>query len=358
MFEMNSSLTEMTYKIASFPNYDNPYAGLFYDALKPYKIDHVGPIKFSLEWLSENKKNLDALHIHWPEKIWRVGSRLRNLNAVLGLRLFLQKAHKLGLKRIWTVHNLKPHDSYNWIDQIGHLILAQNSDLLICHSKWTIKQVRNKYSPMCPAILMYHGNYYQVYPKPRPREIVLQELDLRNDRPIVCCIGILRPYKGIEVACKAIRKLGGQVQLIIAGRQHPTMKSLPKIDDLASSISLIPYHLTNQEFSDIISVSEAVLLPYLKISGSGVLLASWTLGRGVIASDLPYFQEILFQKANAGKLFKTGDPDSLAKLIIEYIQVPFQIRSQAALEMSQRYSWKQCIKPVAKILTEWNKEIN
>ena len=50
--------------------------------------------------------------------------------------------------------------------------------------------------------------------------------------------------------------------------------------------------VSDQAYSDIVAAADAVLLPYRKITGSAVLLAAWTLGRGVVASDLPYFREM------------------------------------------------------------------
>ena len=36
-------------------------------------------------------------------------------------------------------------------------------------------------------------------------------------RPVVSCLGRMRPYKGLDMACAAVERLNGRVQLIIGG---------------------------------------------------------------------------------------------------------------------------------------------
>lgn len=355
MFEQHNPTVLDTFTIASFPNYQNPYTRLFYNALRPYNIDHVGLLRFSLNWLANVQDQLDALHIHWPEDIWRREEKLESIQCLMFLWSYLHVAQKLGLKRIWTMHDLEPHHNPNRLDRVGNWILARHSDLLICHSNWAAGQLHQKYSISDKLVVMPHGNYEPCYPEPRPREVVLQEFGLSSKPAIVSCVGILRPYKGIEIACQASKRLQGEVQLVIAGRVHPTMDAarLQKMVDSYPAITLIPGRLTEQEFSDIVSISETVLLPYKKITGSGVLLAAWTLGCGVIASDLPYFREMIPATSNAGRLFKTEDADALAKAIVEYLEVSSQKRKHAALKMADQYAWDRCVSPVARIVTEW-----
>ena len=106
------------------------------------------------------------------------------------------------------------------------------------------------------------------------------------------------------------------IQLIIGGKPHPEYKvdSLIKLSEALPKIRIIPRSLSTQEFSDVINASEAVLLPYRKITGSGAFMSAMTLGRGVIASDLPYFREMLDGHAHAVCLFEAGNETALAKV--------------------------------------------
>jgi glycosyltransferase involved in cell wall biosynthesis len=46
-------------------------------------------------------------------------------------------------------------------------------------------------------------------------------LGLRDDRLVALCFGFLAPYKGLEVALEGVSKTGDDVQLVLAGGDHP-----------------------------------------------------------------------------------------------------------------------------------------
>ena len=62
---------------------------------------------------------------------------------------------------------------------------------------------------------MYHGNYDGVYPAPRSRETVRREIGLDAEKPVVGCLGYIRHYKGVDIACAAMERLRGRVQLLV-----------------------------------------------------------------------------------------------------------------------------------------------
>jgi beta-1,4-mannosyltransferase len=341
-------------RIASTPASSgaNPYIDLFYRALRPHGIELVGECQINDRWLRKHAGKLDAIHLHWPEGKWRharkkLGGKLRG---VVGLWRFLLLCRRLGVRVIWTVHNLAHHEGVDLVDGLGYRVLAWGSDLLICHSNWAKKEVEKRWRRIAKrTVLMYHGNYDGVYPSPRPREQILTEFGLNPGTPIVCFVGNLRLYKGIDLAIEAVRSLGGKVQLIVAGNPHPefNMGQLHFLANGLDYIKIVPGFLSHQHFSDIVSVSEAVLLPYHKITGSGALLAALSLGRGVIASDLPYFREVLEHEKEAGVLVNTHDTVSFGQSILSYLGKPREIRNGAALNISQMFSWPNVIKALA-----------
>jgi len=149
--------------------------------------------------------------------------------------------------------------------------------------------------------------------------------------------------------------LQGQVQLVLAGRLHPDYDPTNLRDLVAQQKQtvLLEGFQSDQAFADFHAVSDVILLPYLRITGSSALLAALGFGRGVIVSDLPFFKEILEPEPEAGMLFKSGDRDSFLAAIKAYLQVPSGRRSEAALRLSKHYSWDRCIEPVAAIVKQW-----
>jgi glycosyltransferase involved in cell wall biosynthesis len=233
--------------------------------------------------------------------------------------------------------------------------MAKMADLIIFHSIFSKRDFTGVYHSNSKKIIMPHGNYKGAYPAPRDKTTVLKELGLNETLPIVSCIGMLRDYKGLDTACEAIKLLNGRCQLLIAGAPHDTF-DLDKLTARTNKIpnsKLIPHFLSDQNFADYSAASDLILLPYKTISGSGALLAALTFSRGVVASDLSYFREIIGDSPNAGRLFKQGDPVALADTITSFLKVDELKRNSSAETLCSNYDWDNVITDVAKAYKEW-----
>jgi beta-1,4-mannosyltransferase len=380
----------MSIKIASNPgsgNVYNPYVDMFYHALKPYGVELTSEFDIDILWLVRNKEHLDAIHFHWPEVFWKKKKLFWDFNFfkfllkkipgvwrlayffkdtrwlsfgqlwdLVRFIFFIKISKKLGLHIIWTFHNSESHEGNNCLDIIGSKFLARNSDLLIFHSNISRIAFIEKYGQVRgEGIVMPHGNYDGIYPVARSRDVILNEIGFRGDLPIVSCLGMLRDYKGLDIATEVISLISENVQFLCAGWPHPAFdesKLRVNINKVPNAL-LISRFLTDQEFSDYVAISDIILMPYRQITGSGALLAVLTLGRPVIASKLPYFSEILEGRTNAGVLVSLDDVRLIADTIIQFLQIPQTERNSAAKLLADKYSWEKVIVPVAKKILTW-----
>ena len=372
-----------TFRVASLPGPASvsadalPYVTLFYEALRPHGIECVAELVPNAAWLERHAQELDAIHIHWPENIWRTSHwgwvrrlcglrgvhRLRQITrlprSLLGLhylRQLLDCAKGHGLRIIWTFHDAQPHGRPGRLDRVGYRVVAQLCDAVICHSEASRDAFVRAYGFPSKTLIMRHGNFSSSYPPARPRNAVLHDLGLREDLPMVCSLGALRSYKGVDLCLDAAALLHGEVQLVVGGAPHSDfgMRAFSRrISRIPNAVS-IPRELSPQEFSDIAGASEAFLLPYRRITTSGVLLAAFTFHRGVIASDLPYFREYLQDNADCGRLFSPNDGAALAPAISDYLTVPMAVRTAASQRMAELHSWDKVIVPVVEMIVKWH----
>lgn len=379
------------YLISSLPapGGTNPYVSLFYKALEPTNIEVYAPPEINLEWVRSHVETVSAIHFHWPEYLWRSTPAIRSrrifrtalrkyipgawrffnlldnlqarpkfkalereitqCQALARFVFFLAFTKYFGIRIIWTMHNVEGHDHWRRIDRLGFRLLARRADLILCHSSLAKELGQKRYNPKCPMIVMQHGNYDGAYPPPRGREVVLRELGLDPRRPVAGCIGTIRDYKGFDLACEAVHALDGEVQLICAGMPFKGA-SLTRIRKLMGSIPgcvLRDAELSDQEFADLCGACDVILLPYRKITGSGALLAALTFGKGVIASDLPFFREILSGHEDAGVLVEPENVQALTDGIRRYLKTPLICRQTAARELADQYAWSRTIEPAA-----------
>jgi glycosyltransferase involved in cell wall biosynthesis len=361
-------VSEAWFRLASYPdrNPGNPHLELLHDALSAEGVRLVRGLRITTDWLDEHATEVDAIHIHWPERIWRGKLRgrldrvirslsLGQIRGVLRLKRFLLRAKRLEIKRIWTVHNLEHHEGSTWVDRWGYRTLMRHSDALIVYAQHAANELAARNGCGERVLVMRHGNYADRYGAPRPRTKVLGELGLDAERPTVCCVGIIRGQKGVDVACRAVARLDGRVQLIVAGESHASFDE----SQLEAEIQQLPgavwlrKALDASAFADIVAASDAVLLPYKKVTGSGVLYAAWTLGRGVIASDLPFFREALENYPDAGELFAVGDAEALARAIESYLERPAASRARAVQAANAEQEWSLTVQPLVAMFRRW-----
>ncbi len=338
--------------IYSFPyNIEaNPYLELFYDALRDYAFIQKSGLIVNDNWLIANSSKIDILHFHWPEDIWRTRgqSKIARLRGVIGFWKYLRLAHKLNINIWWTLHNIEHHEGVDFVDIMGYRVLSKQSNIIICHSNYAANLFKKRYKTKGKIIIMYHGLYEGVYPPPEPREKVLKELNLDPSVPTFSCLGNIRHYKGFDLAAKAIANIDTQVQLIIAGNVHKdyNIDLLKKIiAQSKNKIVLIPRFLTNQEFSNFINASDSIILPYRKITTSGLLLAALTFLKPVIVCNHPYFREIFGEFKEGVKFFDPNKSHSLISAILDFISANNKNKTEKHLKLLRnKYLWKNTIK--------------
>lgn len=359
-----TSVRSRPFHVAVYPKgvtrHGNPYFTLYHRALAARGISCSDTLEIDRAWLTAHAGGVDGIHLHWPERFWRrdlagIGRLRRALRVsrhLLNLARFLRAARRLGMRRIWTVHNLEPHEgAYRW-ERYGYRLLANLCDIVICHSRWEADLVRRRFRPVGTVIVMPIGELGSAYPAARPRTQVLTELGLDPDLPVVGCLGRLREYKGLDLACAAVERLDGRVQLIVAGVRQAGYDTahIQRAAAGTKGIVLLERDLSDQEFADLMAASDAQLLPYRRITGSAALLSALGAGRGVVVSDLPYFREVLAGEPDAGVIVGSPDPAVWAESIARYLARPAAGRTAAARRLAARYAWDRSVDPVVAAL--------
>lgn len=341
------------FRIGNWPRSQvNPYLDLYYEAVRKHGIQRTLEVEINDHFLRSNQHLFDAIHIHWTiESVWLSKSRFDSLRKIVGLYRYLRLAKSKNKKIIWTIHELLSNEQSTWINRLGYLVMSKMSDLLIFHDTRTQHIFSLCYGVSDRnSIVMRHGNFERAYPTPRDEPIVRESFRLKSGRPTVLCLGFITHHKGFDLAIEAIKQFKGKFQLIIAG--IPTSGVEENLKCLASGtdqVILSFNRLSNQDVSDLHSVSQAVMLPYRRVTASGSLLTAFSLQRGVIASPLPYFRSVCSLEPESSVIAKEVSSLAFADAIAEYFSIESTVRNKAAARVSKAHCWEDCIIPVA----EW-----
>ncbi len=124
--------------------------------------------------------------------------------------------------------------------------------------------------------------------------------------PVVLLFGLLRAYKGIDVALEAWRGITG-AELWIVGMPRMDMTALKA--DAPPGVRFIERFVTDAELPAFFERADIVTLPYREIDQSGVLFTALAFGRPLVLSDVGGFPEVA--ATGAALLVPPGDPDAL-----------------------------------------------
>jgi glycosyltransferase involved in cell wall biosynthesis len=321
--------------------------------MSAHGIDIVRGGDFTNATLRARAEEIDGVHFHWPENLWDGRRSLTRLRQIFGFTRYCRLAHRLGLRILWTVHNHERHEDARWVDRIGLHALARTADLVIVHSEWSRDHIARSLRPSGRVVVMPHGNFRGYYhPQQSPAQ-TRASLGLSPDRPVCGLVGMVRPYRGHETALAALRHLGNRVQLLIAGR--PSDEAYGRhVSALARSAGAVCRlaRMDDTQYAEAVQACDVLLLPYAEITGSGALLAAWSLERPVVTSDLPYFREMAPDDPAAGAIADEATPEGLARAILRVLQFPAEHRRNAARAACDRYDWHCVVGVVAESVME------
>jgi beta-1,4-mannosyltransferase len=275
----------------------NPYNALLYAALEQVDVK-------VLEWTGSlsDLKQVDVLHVHWPESPLNLPDPTR-INLVLeAVRL----ARAQNVRVVWTAHNLQAHAGMHpKLEREFWTIFCALLDGVIGLSNHTRTALLEKHSSLeyVPITVIPHGHYRDFYPNTVSRDQARTLLNLPPEVPVLAFVGQLRAYKGIPELLEAFAKLEGDARLLIAGKPVPP-EDAPQLETLAARDARVHLELgfvPDDRLQGFLNAADLIVLPYRQILNSGSALLALSFDRPVLAPAIGSLPE-LAQKMGDGWL--------------------------------------------------------
>ncbi len=172
--------------------------------------------------------------------------------------------------------------------------------------------------------------------------------DVPAGAPLVAMLGLLRPYKGLDLLLDAwpvVRAALPDARLLVAGRVLGDPDGAARLERLAaeasSGVTADLRFTPTEEFVGALLRADVVVLPYRRIDQSGVLFAALALGRPIVATRVGGFAEVVEQHG-AGLVVPPDDPAALAGALIEVLRDPVRREAMAAASRAAAdgpFSW-------------------
>jgi glycosyltransferase involved in cell wall biosynthesis len=159
----------------------------------------------------------------------------------------------------------------------------------------------------------------------------------RTDLPVVLFLGLLRPYKGLEVLLEAWRGIEG-AELWVAGMPRMDISALRARAPAGVRFDL--HFINDAELRGYFERADLVVLPYLQADQSGVLFTALAFGKPLLLSDVGGFPEL--GAAGAAQIVPAGDAGALHEALCRLLAdrpLRERLAAGAAAAARERYSW-------------------
>lgn len=266
---------------------DNPYlVQIFGEAGWP----GVRIRPFSLKRLLLDRP--DVAHVHFPHHLVNWEKPLGCPFDMVTVLPSLWLARRLGVAVVWTGHDLGPHEVIRprlW--RLFCRLFITQVDLLISLSNGATELLRERYPRLAgvPVAVVPHGHYRQHYTAAADPVLFRKRLGL-DERPVLLCFGLIRPYKNVPGLIRAWRQLPGpRPQLVVIGRPIDAAleSEIRQAADGEQDVHLVLDYARDDDVPSIFAGADVVVMPYAAGTAlnSGAAHLSLSMGRPVVLSD-------------------------------------------------------------------------
>ena len=255
---------------------------------------------------------------------------------------FLKFNNYLGIKTVYTVHNILPHNTGNRFRSIYNKLYSL-CDILIVHTIESSDQLVNEFNiDKSKVRIIPHGELSMERDEIKSKYKFHQKLEKNK---VVLCFGRISRYKGIEKLLDAFALLSNtSTTLLIAGNGDDTYLDELKLRSHSKKIENIIFDnrfIPESELLDLFDIVDLVVFPYTKITQSGAVLMVLSQGKAIICSDLLAFHELIENKVE-GEIINCENTDLLYKRIKYMLNnkgYRLSLGLNAKQMMSKKYNW-------------------
>lgn len=260
----------------------------------------------------------------------------------------------MGIKLAYTVHDISPLDESK-LDHLFNLLVYKAADILIVHSNLNKKTLSEQTKLKEEKIMvMPHGDFDSYVPdrvisKSEARQI----FELSQENNVILFFGAIKEYKGLDILSNSISLASKKINnlaFIIAGEagDAETKKIVLKCRDILSRLPKNVKVIFHDEFIPINEVakyfiaSDIVVLPYRRVTHSGIPHLAFSFGRPIIASNVGDFQEIIEEGKN-GFVLSSNTHENLSEKIIQAFSDKPRLEEMGKYARdfcATKYTWK------------------
>lgn len=286
-------------RILVLPRDPNPYQRLLYSEMRRLgaQVTYIGELTSSrtlnllllpLETAIRRIAGARLIHLHWVFIFAFPGTRrfevMRRV-AYIWFLLWLRTCRILGMRLVWTVHNVLPHRLVFADDVSARRALVEASHLVLAHSQSALGELAALGVVPRRSAVIQHG------PIVPPPTASLRTPGTSGPVRRFLFFGRIEEYKGVDEVLVAFAAMPYDIaaHLTVAGQcDDPRLRA--HLCDLAAAagvrVVLRLERIGEAEVAELLSSADVVVLPFRQVTTSGSAMLALSYGRPLIVPKL------------------------------------------------------------------------
>ncbi|MFY0407337.1 glycosyltransferase family 4 protein [Solicola sp. PLA-1-18] len=362
-------------RAVAFPRDTNPYQDLLHGALahEGVRVDYL-PMPTPSRTLNLllmpavlavlRLRGVRVLHLHWVFDFEiggtdRVPALRRVAQAWFGV--VLRWSQLIGVRVVWTAHNILPHTQVFHDDRAARATLLRTASHVLVHDAFVTGELAQLVAPdaLPPVSVVPHGPFDEHYDVDVDRVAARARVGIALDRRVLAFVGRVTQEKGVDLLLEAFTQLVDDVRdagerpplLVVAGRcDDPAL--VGRLHDTARAVGgdlhLDLRFLPDADLADLVAGADVLVLPFRKVTTSGSALLAMGFAKPVVVPDLPPFADV---PDDAVLRFAAGDAKDLRETLLEATTLtPGDLgrRGAVAQEWAGRATWPDAARSTAR----------
>jgi glycosyltransferase involved in cell wall biosynthesis len=262
----------------------------------------------------------------------------------LGTVAYLMK--RKGIPTVAIIDNATPHEKQPGGKWLTRTFLRQLKSAVVMSN-----QVKDDVKNLLPELpLHYHPHpFYDHFGALKNKSKSRQAFGFKESDKVLLFFGLIRPYKGLDVAIKALAELPEEYKLLVVGEPYEgksTYLQLINQLDIEKRVSCHFHYVPDNEVNKWFSMADCCVLPYKSATQSGIVATSFHFEVPVVVTDVGGLRQTV-ESTGGGLVAPEATPTALADTIRQFFTKQPTHYQQQIVKYSQQYNWHTLARVIA-----------
>jgi D-inositol-3-phosphate glycosyltransferase len=256
-------------------------------------------------------------------------------------------------RRLFLCHNVEPHEESGF-DRALSRYGRSPSEGFLAHSDEDAARLAE----------LYPASVQRVHPHPRysalgegavDRVAARKQLGVAQDERALLFFGLVREYKGLDLALEALALLDDRHRLYVVGEFYDKRGRYDAIiakHNLEGRVTIVDHYIPNEDVPAWFAAVDLIVLPYRDATQSGIVEIAHGAGRPVLVTDVGGLSAQV-DGGKTGLVVPPENPRAIADAILGYFDEGLgENMAQAIKEAGDKKSWEGLANTLRKLALE------